>query len=109
MRGGFNSVSQDELRELQSSVKELGHQLVTEHQTSPTFELDESPHTTTQIHDRDYGFLLKAKIGIFEISNPSLGVGGEISDMIHLGRPVLCLFKRGLEESVSAYTQGKQG
>ena len=48
-------------------------------------------------------------IGIFEISNPSLGVGGEISDMIHLGRPVLRLLRKGLEKSVSAYTQGKQG
>jgi hypothetical protein len=38
-----------------------------------------------------------------------LGVGGEISDMIHLGKPVLCLLKRGLESSVSAYTQGQQG
>ena len=109
MRGGFNSVPQDKLRELQSSVKELGHQLVTEHQTSPTFEQDEIPNTETQIHDRDYGYLLNAKIGIFEISNPSLGVGGEISDMLHLGKPVLCLLQRGLEKSVSAYTQGKQG
>ena len=109
MRGGFNLVSQDDLRRLQLSVKDLGHQLVTEHQTSPTFEQDESPHTNVQIHDRDYNYLVKAKIGIFEISNPSLGVGGEISDMIHLGRPVLCLLRKGLEKSVSAYTQGKQG
>ena len=53
--------------------------------------------------------MLEADVGIFEISNPSLGVGGEISDMIHLKRPVLCLFKKGLEKEVSAYTQGKQG
>lgn len=109
MRGGFNLVSQEDLRRIQMSVKDLGHQLVTEHQTSPTFEADESLYTNTQIHDRDYGYLLKAKLGIFEISNPSLGVGGEISDMIHLGKPVLCLLKKGLEGSVSAYTQGKQG
>jgi hypothetical protein len=109
MRGGFNQVSQEDLRKLQMSVKDLGHQLVTEHQTSPTFEADESPHTNTHIHDRDYGFLVRAKLGIFEISNPSLGVGGEISDMIHLGKPVLCLLKKGLESNVSAYTQGKQG
>ena len=109
MRSGFGSVSQEDLRRIQMSVKDLGHQLVTEHQTSATFEEDEAPNTNTQIHDRDYGFLVRAEIGIFEISNPSLGVGGEISDMVHLGRPVLCLLKRGLEKSVSAYTQGKQG
>ena len=83
MRGGFNSVSQDELRQLQGLVKELGHKLVTEHQTSPTFKQDEAPNTNTQIHDRDYDYLVRAKLGIFEISNPSLGVGGEISDMAH--------------------------
>jgi len=109
MRSGFGSVSQEDLRRIQMSVKDLGHQLVTEHQTSATFEEDEAPNTNIQIHDRDYGFLVRAEIGIFEISNPSLGVGGEISDMVHLGRPVLCLLKRGLEKSVSAYTQGKQG
>ena len=109
MRGGFGLVSQDDLRQLQRSVKDLGHQLVTEHQTSPTFKTDEAPNTNTHIHDRDYSFLVRARIGIFEISNPSLGVGGEISDMIHLGKPVLCLLKKGLEANVSAYTQGKQG
>ena len=42
MRGGFGTVSQDDLRKLQGSVKELGHELVTEHQTSQTFETDEA-------------------------------------------------------------------
>ncbi len=109
MMGGFNSVSQNDLKQLQTSLKELGHQLVTEHQTSPTFEADRAQYTNTQIHDRDYGYLVKARLGIFEISNPSLGVEGEISDMIHLGKPVLCLLKKGLEGSVSPYTRGKQG
>ena len=109
MRGGFGEVPQERLAELQGAVKELGHTLVTEHQVSPTFETDEAPHSDVHIHDRDYGFLLRAKVGIFEISNPSLGVGGEISDMVHLGKPVLCLLKKGLEKIVSAYTQGKQG
>ena len=109
MRGGFANVPQETLRDLQGTIKDLGHTLVTEHQTSKTFMHEESKHTPLQIHDRDYSFLLQADIGIFEITNPSLGVGGEISDMIHLQKPVLCLFKRGLEQSVSAYTQGKQG
>ena len=109
MRGGFGEVSQEELRQLQGAVKDLGHTLVTEHQVSPTFETDEVPYTNTRIHDRDFGFLEEADVEIFEISNPSLGVGGEISDSIHLKKPVLCLLKRDLEKTVSAYTQGKQG
>jgi hypothetical protein len=46
---------------------------------------------------------------VFEISNPSLGVGSEISDMIYAGKPVLLLFKQGLEERISAYLRGKAG
>ena len=44
---------------------------------------------------------------IAEISNPSLGVGGEISDAANLGKPVLMIYKEGLEDSVSAYVRGK--
>jgi len=35
------------------------------------------------IHDRDFQWLLESDVGVFEISNPSLGVGSEISDMIY--------------------------
>lgn len=61
------------------------------------------------IHARDYQWLLDSDVGVFEISHPSLGVGSEISDMIHAGKPVLMLFKRGLENKVSAYLRGKVG
>jgi hypothetical protein len=46
---------------------------------------------------------------VFEISNPSLGVGSEVSDMIYAGKPVLMLFKHGLEDRVSSYLRGKAG
>jgi hypothetical protein len=52
---------------------------------------------------------MESDLGIFEISNPSLGVGGEISDMIHMGKPVLLLFSKSSEEKVSAYIRGKCG
>ena len=61
------------------------------------------------IHDRDYSWLLESDAGIFEISNPSLGVGSEISDMIHVGKPVLLLYREGLEAEVSMYIRGKCG
>ena len=109
MRGGFGEVSQDDLRAVQMAVEDLGYELVTKHQTNSTFEEDEKPLTNTRIHDRDWGFQEQADVCVYEISNPSLGVGGEISDSIYLGKPVLCLFKKGLEKRVSAYTQGKQG
>ena len=109
MRGGYDLVSREELAKFPDMIEELGHELPSRHQTESGVIHEENKLTKTEIHDRDYKWEIESDIGVFEISNPSLGVGGEISDMIHLGKPVLCLFKKGLGDQVSAYTQGKQG
>lgn len=108
MRGGYEVVSKSELARLPDIIEEAGFQLASRHQTQD-YETIEAEMTTSQIHDRDYRWLKDSDFGVFEISNPSLGVGGEISDMLNLGKPVLCLYKKGLEKQVSAYTQGKHG
>ncbi|MBU0930105.1 MAG: hypothetical protein KJ623_03460 [Nanoarchaeota archaeon] len=46
---------------------------------------------------------------IAEISNPSLGVGGEIADAAKLGKPVLCVYNKKVGDNVSAYIRGKSG
>ena len=107
MRGGYGEVSKSDLAQIPDIIEELDHQLVSRHQTRD-WQTEEQPLSPTQIHDRDYAWLIGSEAGVFEISNPSLGVGGEISDLIHLGKPVLCLFKKGLEEQVSAYIRGKE-
>lgn len=109
MRGGHNVVSREELVRLLDIIEELGYVLVSRHQTQAGIIEQENRLTKTAIHDRDYNWGTESDVGVFEISNPSLGVGGEISDLIHMGKPVLCLFKRGLEDAVSAYVQGKMG
>lgn len=107
-QGGHGNVSQKDLREVQKTIQQAGIELVFDH-TSPTFRKDDAHLTAIDVHDRDFSLLRQSELGIFEISNPSLGVGGEISDMLAMGKPVICLFKRGLENSVSAYILGKQG
>lgn len=108
MRGGHSIVSQDDLVKLANIIEELGYKLISKHQTEKGIIQKENQLTPSKIHDRDYSWLLNADIGIFEISNPSLGVGAEISDMINAGKPVLCLFQ-GDETKISAYIRGKQG
>lgn len=108
MRGGYGVIDKTELAKLPDVIEELGYLLMSRHQTGD-WQNSEAKLTNTDIHDRDYNWILGADCGIFEISNPSLGVGGEISDLVNLGKPILCLFKKGLEEQVSAYTLGKQG
>lgn len=109
MRGGQEIVSREELARFPQIIEELGYELASKHQTQKGIIEKEDKLTKTHIHDRDYKWELESDAGVFEISNPSLGVGGEISDMIHQGKPVLCLFKMGLEDKVSAYVQGKMG
>lgn len=108
MRGEHNSINKEELAKFPDIIEELGHELASRHQTQD-WEKSEAKLTNTDIHDRDYKWEMESDVGVFEISNASLGVGGEISDMTHLGKPVLCLFKRELKDKVSAYIQGKMG
>jgi len=109
MLGGYDRVSRDELAKIPDIIEGLGHELASRHQTRPGITEEENKRGKPEIHDRDYTWEMESDMGLFEISNPSLGAGGEISDMVHMGKPVLCLFKRGLEKMVSNYTQGKQG
>jgi 8-oxo-dGTP pyrophosphatase MutT (NUDIX family) len=109
MLGGYANVKRENLAEFPKMIVELGHRLATDHQTQPGILEKEAQFEHVYIHDRDYRWMMESDIGVFEISNPSLGVGGEISDMIHMGKPVLLLFKKGLEEKVSAYIRGKCG
>ena len=107
MRGGHAKVSQEELKQIVAGIKELGCKLASEHQLAEGIIEKEDKLTPREVHDRDYAWLSGSRAGVFEISNPSLGVGGEIADMLHLGKPVLCLYK-GDEATISAYIRGKE-
>ena len=109
MRGGYAAVSREEVARLQQRIAELGYRLASHHQTQPGVLEREAKLEPSLIHDRDYRWLLDSDVGVFEISNPSLGVGSEISDMIFAGKPVLMLFKHGLEDKISSYIRGKVG
>jgi hypothetical protein len=109
MLGGYAAVSREEIARLHKRIAELGYRLASDHQTQPGVLEREAKLEPSLIHDRDYQWLLDSDVGVFEISNPSLGVGSEISDMIYAGKPVLMLFKHGLEDKISSYLRGKVG
>jgi hypothetical protein len=109
MLGGYALVSKEDIAGFPKLIRELGYQLASDHQTQPGVLEREAKLEPTFIHDRDYQWLLDSDLGVFEISNPSLGVGSEISDMIYAGKPILMLFKHGLEDKISAYLRGKAG
>ncbi len=109
MRGGYSRVTQAELRKIPDIIEELGFELISRHQTQEDFIRSESRLTERQIHDRDYRWLVDADSVIAEITNPSLGVGAEIADAIHLEIPVLAVYKREYDDQISAYIRGKAG
>ncbi len=106
MRGGQGVVDQEYLRQIPEVLKELGLELVSEHQTQEGIIQKEDELTPADIHDRDYTWIKDSDVLIAEISNPSLGVGGEISDAIPFGRPVLAIYQQA-PNKVSAYARGK--
>lgn len=108
MRGGYKNLAISELQKFPAVIESLGFNVISKHQTDANFMEKEMALTNAEIHDRDYKWLRDADASIFEISNPSLGVGGEISDMLNLGKPVLCLYKKELGREISAYILGKE-
>jgi 2'-deoxynucleoside 5'-phosphate N-hydrolase len=80
------------VRHLQSN----GHVVPTEHIIEPNVLDKESQLTAAQIYERDVEWLRGADAVIAEISNPSLGVGYEISYALQCKKPVLALYAKTL-------------
>lgn len=58
------------------------------------------------IHDRDMQWIVESDLLVAEVTIPSLGVGYEIGRAVELKKPVLCLFKAGSEQVLSAMIAG---
>jgi nucleoside 2-deoxyribosyltransferase len=58
------------------------------------------------IYARDMAWLTEADVLVAEVSTPSHGVGYEIGQAEALGKPVLCLYRRGSERRLSAMLAG---
>jgi nucleoside 2-deoxyribosyltransferase len=58
------------------------------------------------IYTRDMAWLAAADVVIAEVTTPSHGVGYEIAQAEALGKPVLCLYRRGSGRQLSAMLAG---
>jgi len=58
------------------------------------------------IYERDVGWLAEADAVIAEVTVASLGVGYEVARAEALGKPVLCLYRRGAGRRLSAMLAG---
>ena len=106
MRGGYNNVARVSLEQIPDIIESLWHIIPSKHQIHSDRRDSEDLLSNDFIHDRNYNWIKQADVWVFEISNPSLWVGAEISDMLQKRKHVLCLCKYGLD--VSAYVLWKQ-
>ncbi|MDQ1351219.1 MAG: 2-deoxynucleoside 5-phosphate N-hydrolase [Acidobacteriota bacterium] len=77
-------------------LKAAGHRVLTEHVVQPDVLALEKNYTPEQIYSRDIEWLKECDGVIAEVSNPSLGVGYEVCYALRIGKPVLCLYRRGI-------------
>lgn len=72
-----------------------GHQVPTAHLSSPDIMAREAVVSPNEVYQRDVAWVNGCDALIAEVSTPSHGVGYEIALALALGKPVLCLYRRG--------------
>ena len=81
----------------------------TEHVGSPDLTAGGEKGSPREIHDRDLEWLQSSDVIVAEVTTPSLGVGYEIARATEWQKPVLCLFRIGTAQTLSAMISGCPG
>lgn len=91
-------------------IKELKKRYIvlTEHVGNGEMLKNEARLTDEEIESRDMKWIREADFVIAEVTSPSHGVGIEISEAKHLGKPVLCIYRinEGEIKKISAMIAG---
>lgn len=81
----------------------------TEHIGSPNLTANGEEASPRVIHDRDLDWVQSSHVVVAEVTTPSLGVGYEIARATQWQKPVLCLFRTGTPQTLSAMISGCPG
>ena len=76
-----------------------GHNVLSAHVADPAVFDREKDVPPRVVHDRDLAWIDECDAMVAEVSTPSLGVGYEYGYAVQIGKPVLCLYRRGLRMS----------
>ncbi len=71
-----------------------GHEVPSAHVARPDVLHWEKKNPPSLVYERDIGWVRESEVMIAEVSTPSMGVGYEIATALHLGKPVLCLYRQ---------------
>ncbi len=104
--GSKQNIGMDDLFWIQKILEELGFSLAKQYQPEIA-EKERKNMAPKDIYNRDFRLLQESDASVFEMSSPDSGVGVELSDAMYLTKPIICIFKKELEQSVMAYIRGK--
>lgn len=76
-------------------LESLGHEVLTKHVARPDVLTWEQAKTPQEVYARDMAWLRQCDAVVAEVTSPSLGVGYEIAEALHLRKPVLCVYREG--------------
>jgi len=80
--------------------------VLTEHVADATLTSSGEAKTNREIFIRDRRWVLESDFVVAEVTNPSTGVGSEITFAEFIGKKVFCLYFNGAEKSLSAMVDG---
>lgn len=76
-----------------------GHEVPTAINAGAGWRTMEGSPDPNEVYRRDTGWIDESAAVVAEVSTPSHGVGYEISYALDRGKPVLCLYRRGVRVS----------
>ena len=88
-------------------LKDCGN-VLTEHIGDENIDSKGEDINDQYIHDRDMDWLMSSDIMVAEVTNPSLGVGYEIGRAIENDKKIICLFRAGERQKLSAMIGGSK-
>jgi len=76
-----------------------GHEVPTAMNAGPGWQHMEGSPDPDEVYRRDTGWIDESQVLVAEVSTPSHGVGYEVSYALERGKPVLCIYRRGVRVS----------
>lgn len=92
----------DNYRKIVEILEQLGHKVIYSHIISKSYKQYrlQTEKEALEVQRKMTQWKKQADISVFEVSNPSLGVGQEITQALSINRPVICLYEEGNEPHV---------
>jgi len=108
IKGDYELISSEKIKNINKIIDELNLEIIPKQNADAHKIAYENDKDKTLMHDQEHQKLIETDFAIFEISNPGITIGSQISDLIHMKTPILCLYRNDLYNIVPRYILGKE-